>query len=500
MQSVPSVNPEDRPFAESDWYDSNVSERSTSQRDQTDGGHGRSVRRSVPPPQDRSGLLALQRSVGNRQVERMVSATAGTPVPVQRLGGLSPEQIKALEEHIGGRSRQQALLAEEGKHGQGMAEGIVQEGAGLGPASGGEPTQADRERISQQIRKLVDFVKFDDSSNLSVLADAAKGGLSDEQMWRVVTVNSEMMSQIKDGLVINKIIPDPTIESVMATGSTYKPEFAESLGGSVANEANYQGLSGSEAVANFGLDYGGYSDTRNGKRAKLEGGKEVAEYGAWGGLSPYVKETSPDQQGRSLTSVENVFYINMKVPAETLKDVRVPLHGNVLAWATRHRENLLLQRRQLSVPWVLERAQRSLAGARSEIEALIDRKLTILDTFLEHAFAPGNMAVSVNLAGEKNPEDPLTNLGITKPSSRLQNRFGTINQEYHFGNARATVPKGSGIWLKGAPKRPGDAVPDVQVAELQDVVGHQHPAWVLLPGARERIDAALAENRAFRTS
>jgi hypothetical protein len=59
------------------------------------------------------------------------------------------------------------------------------------------------------------------------------------------------------------------------------------------------------------------------------------------------------------------------------------------------------------------------------------------------------MLTTLTADQKKNKEDPLTNMGMTKPGSRLQTEFGTINQEYHIKDP-IDVPEGSGLWLKDA--------------------------------------------------
>ena len=73
----------------------------------------------------------------------------------------------------------------------------------------------------------------------------------------------------------------------------------------------------------------------------------------------------------------------------------------------------------------------------------------IIDKFIKHSGFSSKMAVSTKEDGKsKNEDDPLTNLGMTKPSARLINQFSTINQEYHLGGHRIPIPKDSGLYLK----------------------------------------------------
>lgn len=99
------------------------------------------------------------------------------------------------------------------------------------------------------------------------------------------------------------------------------------------------------------------------------------------------------------------------------------------------------------------------------------------------------MAVSKKLSGAKNEEDPLTNLGMTKPGARLQNKFGTINQEYHL-HGFINLPDDSGLYLKDQTGK------DKLVGQLVKKNGAL--AWSGLKSVL--IQAALRENEHFRRS
>jgi hypothetical protein len=378
------------------------------------------------------------------------------------------------------------------KAGQGMAEALVRTGRhdAFDPAvAGGAAPEAQPKAISDSLRRLVEFVKFDDAASLSVLASASEGGLSDADKWNVIKVNQEFMRLIRPGLTINKIIPEEAVRGILA-GRALRSE-GNKIKGSVAHRLNYdQGLTGAQSVSNFGLDYGGYTDVRGGQVVKLEGGKEVADYGQWGGLSPYVKKTGTDQQGRAtLQAVQNVFYVQMDIPAKDMDQVKVPVHKNIMEFAQQQHFQLKVA---LEVdPDIINQMREELgAASNDEVRELLQKKLDSLKKFLDLAKVDPYMLVSTKLDQRtKNEEDPLTNLGITKPGVRLENKFGTINQEYHLRDL-VELPEGSGLFLKdktGKDKQVGKLVP--HNGQLQ---------WSELKA--DLIQAALSENDAFRTS
>lgn len=380
---------------------------------------------------------------------------------------------KALAGHIGAKSRQQQLISGN-KHGQEMAEDIARGNDGeFGPQQGnvferggGDYTkgfkqtghgkytkgwkesgaadpesEASAEKMSQTLMNLVALTKFDDTASVSVLK-LAKGGtdLDDPEMWNLIVVNSQMMTYIQPGMTINKIIPDASVSDILEVGQTSKKFNSSKVGGSVASDKNYgQGLTGEESIANFGLDYSGYKEgttASDGKTSK-----------AGGDLPQYVYEDKEAHHGPNLTAVPNVFYVNIKLPEESIKDVKVPVHGNVRSWAiAKYTEvsNILIPG-NAALAAMAEKA----GASEAEMATKLNDKLLILDRFIKRSAVEEGALTTLTATGEKNREDPLTNLGMTKPSSRLQTRFGTINQEY-FLNGRITVPKDSGLFLKDA--------------------------------------------------
>jgi len=80
---------------------------------------------------------------------------------------------------------------------------------------------------------------------------------------------------------------------------------------------------------------------------------------------------------------------------------------------------------------------------------LFCQKIEILTQFIARAKVDENMLTTLTADQKKNKEDPLTNMGMTKPGSRLQTEFGAINQEYHIKDPM-DVSEGSGLWLKDA--------------------------------------------------
>jgi hypothetical protein len=369
-----------------------------------------------------------------------------------------------LKNHFANKIRREKLVSGE-KHGQGMAEQLARGGDGKneninnfragegkyeknkdgkgwaledpGFGIGDQGAEAAPEALSENLMDLVRLAKYDDTASASVL-ELANGGkdLKDDQMWNLIVVNSKFMSYIKEGMTVNKIIPDSTVENVLKIKQN-DAQWGTSIGGSLAHEKNYdQGLTGEEATANFGLDYGGYKDG-----TLKSNGKE----GAGGGNhSTYVFDTEADDKGRTLKAVPNVFYMKVAIPAVNLPDVKVPVHGNVKFWAQKKVFDI---RSQMSGKELKKLADSSGASEGEMRDSLI-KKLAILDLFINRSKVDANMLTTLTADKKKNKEDPLTNMGMTKPSTRLQTEFGTINQEYHTGYF--PVPEGSGLWLKDA--------------------------------------------------
>ena len=409
-------------------------------------------------------------------------ATGQQPV-LQR--AFDPATVAMLEKHMGAKARQQVLIAQD-KQGQGMAEERARSGRADISSSTADPTATQREEISAALRRLVEFTKYDDLSSVSVLVDAAQGGLSNADKWDIITVNSDFMRYIEDGMTINKIIPDSSVRSILDNGQM--SQFGNSVGGSVAHEKNYgQGLTGAQAVSNFGLDYGGYTDVVGGKQVNLEKGKEVAQYGDWGGHSSYIKRTGLDRSGRNtMAAVPNVFYVTVQLQGTDIAKVKVPIHDNIITFAASTKADILAT---LQDGTALSALAANLGGSEQEVNAVLKKKLAILDRFLSVALFSSTMAVSTKLSGAKNEEDPLTNLGMTKPGSRLQNKFGTINQEYHL-QGFVNLPEQSGLWLKDQTGK------DKVVGRLVKKDGVM--AWSALKVGL--IRAALIENEHFRRS
>jgi hypothetical protein len=402
---------------------------------------------------------------------------------IQQGGGVQREVDKdsmstddakaALAGHIGAKARQQQLISGN-KHGQEMAEDIARGNDGeFGPQQGnvferggGDYTKGFKqtghgkykkgwkesgaadpesevspEKMSQTLMNLVALTKFDDTASVSVL-ELAKGGtdLKDKDMWNLIVVNSQMMTYIQPGMTINKIIPDNSVSDVLEVGQTSKWFNSSQVGGSVASDKNYgQGLTGEESIANFGLDYSGY------KEGTLKSDGKTSAAG--GELPQYVYEDKEAHHGPNLTAVPNVFYVNIKLPEESIKDVKVPVHGNVQSWAIAKYTEIsnLLKPGNAAIATMAEEA----GASEAQMASKLNDKLLILDRFIKRSAVEEGALTTLTATGEKNREDPLTNLGMTKPSSRLQTRFGTINQEY-FLAGRITVPENSGLFLKDA--------------------------------------------------
>lgn len=433
-------------------------------------------------------------------------------------GASFAEAQKGLAGHIGAKARQQQLVAGN-KHGQGMAEDIAHGNdggaAGQGDAFGGggsyakgfkqtghgqykkgwkETGEADPEsdvspeQMSKTLMGLVALTKFDDTASASVLELANKGtDLADQQMWNLILVNSKMMTYIQPGMKINKIIPDFQVKNVMSVGQTTL-EWGSAIGGSVASAQNYEGLTGEEAISNFGLDYSGYGEgTTN-----FDGSKSAAG----GALPQYVFQDQADQQGRTLKTVKNVFFINITLPQDAEKDAKVPVHPNVRNWAVAKLAEII---GMFASNDMLQAAAAQAGATPEEMVAKLNEKLAVLQLFLERSAVEEGALTTLDADGNKNKEDPLTNMGITKPSSRLQTQFGTINQEY-FKKTYVKVPEGSGLFLKDSTGK------DTQVATYA-----QNPTfdpasktelqfkWFVSDEMAQLINARLKDNEDLRS-
>ncbi|MEB3294999.1 MAG: DUF4157 domain-containing protein [Synechococcales bacterium] len=403
------------------------------------------------------------------------------------------EKRALLEKHMAARAQQQQLISEN-KQGQGMAEELVRQDRS--DAFGAtDPAQEDRAKISDALRRLVEFSKYDDSASISVLASAEEGGLTDEQKWNLIKVNSDFMQYIKKGMTINKIIPDSTVEHIIKHLHMFKDrndgQFKDSIRGSVAHKMNYdQGLTGAQSVSNFGLDYGGYSDIID-KEGKLVEKDKLYPH------SSYVKKTGTDASGKEeLEAVQNVFYVQFQLPEVNLPKVKVPIHTNIIDFAASQRKKIVqVLNDQTSLQ--LMAASEGAKDAKEMGESL-KKKQEILDRFLAIAEMPEGMCVSRKSSGQKNEDDPLTNLGMTKPGVRLKNKFGTINQEYYLTEP-VQIPPGAGLWLKDETGK------DQQVGRLIEEAkdmgnGNQEVQlkWSLSEADIELINQAIKDNETFR--
>ena len=369
-----------------------------------------------------------------------------------------------LREHIGAKSRQQDLVT-GGKHGQQMAEEVARGKDGsIGPheadmfEQGPAPSP---EKMSQTLMNLVALTKYDDTASKSVI-DLAMGGkdLANKDMWNLIVVNSMMMTYIQPGMEINKIIPDSDVLNVLKIGQTNAQYGSTYVGGSVASAKNYgQGLTGAEAISNFGLDYAGY------KEGTLKADGTTSAYDGKG-PSGYVVAGAADEQGRTLKAKPNVFFMNFRLPEQKEEGVKVPVHGNVYGWAQE-------KMKELSVglsPGTLEKLADAAGATPDQMRDKLAEKIEILTRFLANATVETGALTTLNADKTKNEEDPLTNLGMTKPSSRLQTPFGTINQEYYL-KPGFLVPAGSGLYLKDSDGN------DTLVGEMIKIKNTDNVAW-----------------------
>ena len=413
------------------------------------------------------------------------------PTPVQDV--LKNQTTRqALERHVSERIQHQQIV-NQSKPGQVPAEevvGLVGDNAFLpdGP-----------EARTKSLMGLVELTRYDDVSGEDVTRLAQSGtDLSDPQMWNLVVGNARLMeANIKQGLTVNKILPDETIDNVLThkqtwvkkTGNVVDKDSSGNviggtmLGGSVADERYYERLTGEQAIANFGLDYGGYSAGTV---------KHDLSDGSGGNHSSYVVDASPDSEGRTLTSVPNVFYVKVKVPDTSLDQIKVPVHGNVSKWAN---DKLVEVNKAIGDPSIVkDLAAKAGVKEKEMLEKLQERQKT-LKTFVDNSKVDVGMTTTLKpdgLGGHvKNQEDPLTNMGMTKPSSRLQTDFETINQEYHI-KTMFPVSEGSKLYLKGS-----DGV-DVEVGEM---VKNQNTGKLEFGNLKtDVINKKLKENQSVRES
>ncbi|MFT5582856.1 MAG: hypothetical protein ACI9VR_000433 [Cognaticolwellia sp.] len=368
-----------------------------------------------------------------------------------------------LSGHIGERAKQQALISDENKHGQGMAEALARgtnkAGANAaGVANEGEDMfsgNAAPAAMSQTLMDLVQLTQYDALKDKDVLLRSGDGSLKEEDKWTLAAVNSKMMSYIQPGMTINKIIPDSTVQSILKNG--YMSDFKginNKVGGSVAHSMNYnQGLTGAEATANFGLDYASYSDVNaKGEEVEVEQLKKPEDADVNGLMPTREKGAMPkelwhseyvrDDSKGGLDAVENVFYVKCALPDASMDNVKVPIHPTLVAWANK-RLKTINQIGHLEA----EMAIHYPGATGAEIRNKVAEKKKMLSTFLERV-ATGGPQVTRKLSGEgSNPQDPLTNLGMTRQGSRLNTSFGTINQEYVI-TEYFELPPGSGLYLK----------------------------------------------------
>lgn len=352
---------------------------------------GLSSRMAHPDTLTPADVLQLQRTIGNQATRHLIQREGDDDKP-KGLGGKYSETMAMLENHIGSKAKQRDLLTQD-KAGQGMAKDITNQGMD-GLLGQQDATASQNETISKGFQRLVEFSRFDDSANVSVLKSAEDGGLKDDQKWSVVVANSDFMKYIQKGMTINKIIPDHQVKNILGIKHNNEGSGQQSakgtiayggnkVGGSVAHEQNYDGLSGSQSVSNFGLDYGGYTDTdKDGKKVKLQGNEAVDDY-TWGGLSSYVKESGDGK----LQGVENVFYVKVKIPDKEMDKVKVPIHQNIIDFASQKKAEITGQ--LASYPALIQQAEENGANI-TEIIRSLKAKLVILDRFLKYALFSSN--------------------------------------------------------------------------------------------------------------
>lgn len=456
---------------------------------------------------------AVQRQVEQNSTSISINTNSAFTQSLQRK--FDPSVVAMLEKHIGSKASQQKLVAGN-KHGQGMAEELARGGdggnknvnnftAGNGQyyksrfdklkswfgfksswkkeKGGAVEEEATPEVMSQTLMNLVRLTKYDDTASASVL-ELANGGqdLQDEQMWNLIVVNSKFMSYIMPGMTINKIIPDSTIKTILEVKHTYVPEdgpASTSVAGSVAHEKNYdQGLTGEEATANFGLDYGGY------KEGTLKADGTIADPSKH---SSYVYNISATEEPK-FKAVPNVFYMKIAIPEKKLADVKVPVHGNVKSWAERKRLDI---QTTIDNQNSLKKLAKKAGVKPGEMLTSLYKKIEILDQFIARSLVDEGMLTTLTADHKKNKEDPLTNMGMTKPGSRLQTAFGTINQEYYI-KGRMDVPEGSGLWLKDS------TGVDILVGQfIPNPANSNKLEWGNLN--KDLIEVKLYENKALRS-
>lgn len=339
------------------------------------------------------------------------------------------------------------------KRGQNLAEEVVHGTDKLFDKDGElDESVANTPVTSEQIMHLVTL------NNFNKIARKDPRSMSDEEKFTVIKANQMLSQEIKKGLKINKIIPDWQVNKRLNNSMGFKNPAGQfintsnTFGGSVATEKNYKGITGSESVANFGLDYGSYQDQTT---------KQPVT--ASGNISPYLPEKSAFT-GKYKT-VQRTYFIKVDLPDDKIQDIKVPVAQELLDFANQ----LVVAATQVI----------SDQGADKETKEKAQEKIAICQQFLAVA-AAGLVNFTRNVDGSKNTEDPLNETGMTTKGSRVMEIIGpegltsddyrTINQEYYL-KGFLSFPQGTTMWVK---TEKGE---DTMVAQLVDT---QTPTWNIL--------------------
>lgn len=395
----------------------------------------------------------LQTTLNNRTIARLVAARSAAPTGVQRVDVATKSNPK-FEKLLSGVFETSKLRSSH-KRGQGAAEQAIYNDDSLVDLSGKvNDSVANTPVTTEQIMTMITLRNFDKIAR----KDPKK--MNDEEKFTVIHANQILSKDIRKGVIINKIIPENQVsqrlQNTLGFTDRNSGTFVNTsltMGGSVATEKNYENITGSESVANFGLDYGGYKD----QKTKVQ--KDTYQ-------SPYTAKKSDD----SFSTVNRVFFIKVNMPDDKVQNLKVPVAQELIDFAT----NLIVQ----SKAFISDTSWRK-DESTQELRAKAQEKMVIAARFLEVA-AAGLVSFSRNGDGSKNTEDPLNETGMTTKGSRVMEVIGpdglsvedyrTINQEY-FYQGFLSFPESTEIWLKD------DKGQDTKIAILTKV---SPPTWNVL--------------------
>lgn len=404
-------------------------------------------------------VVKLQGTLKNSTIARLIAARRAAqmvaPTGVQRLPNVKTKSNPKFEKLLGG-VLETSKLRSSHKRGQGSAEQAIYGNDKLVDLAGKVDEEVANTPITtEQIMTMLTLRNFDKIAR----KDPKK--MTDEEKFTVVYANQILSKDIRKGVKINKIIPENQVSQRIGNTMGFNtPEGARvntslSLGGSVATEKNYENITGSESVANFGLDYGGYNDQKTGAQ------KDTYQ-------SPYTAKKGDESFG----TVKKVYFIKVDMPDDKVQNLKVPVAQELIDFAQD-----LIKKSQAFISDSSWRKDESLVELRQKAQ----EKIAIAQRFLEVA-AAGLVSFSRNADGSKNTEDPLNETGMTTKGARVMEVIGpdgvsaedyrTINQEYYY-KGFLNFPESTSIWVKDEKGQ------DQKLAVLTQV---EPPVWnVLLP-------------------